>query len=268
MVIGVRDGETPNKITLERKFFDMKQQLRYIPIEGKFMDKKVNDILYGYLQTISFINENKERFVINDDFENQIHIVRDLMDISTNKTVKNQLKNLIKLGLVVEGTTKDKKGNEIKCLYLPMIDGDLFKLIPLETLKFLISTKNKFGVKVYVYLLNKFQWKQKNNETYEFSKKELLKLVGWKGTNQMEWDIMNNILLDLKNNGLINYFESYKTVNGIKQPYLGLTYVGTEVRGMKEMMENKIDEVQQERTEIGVSSTVRSSVDGNGGFKF
>ena len=57
-------------------------------------------------------------------------------------------------------------------------------------------------------------------------------------------------------------------MNGIKQPYLGLTYVGTEVRGMKEMMENKVDGVQQERTEIGVSSTVRSSVDGNGGFKF
>lgn len=219
-----------------------KKDLRFIPLTEGFMDKKTNDILYGYLQTITYLDKNRERYVIQNDLDNQLHIIKDLMDLKTNKTVKAHLKHLIEVGLVVKGTTKDLKGNDIDCLYLPTKEHNIFKLIPLETLEYLIFTKNKFSIKIYVYLLNKYQWKNGENKTYEFSKKELLRAVGWKGTHQREYDIINNILLDLSNSGLISYFEGYKMTNGVKHPYLGLTYVGAEVRGLKELEKGTVEE--------------------------
>ena len=38
---------------------------RRFPVEEKFMNKKVSDMLYGYLQSISYVGENDVRFVYN-----------------------------------------------------------------------------------------------------------------------------------------------------------------------------------------------------------
>ena len=45
-----------------------KGELRYFPLGGRMMkDKKVNDNIYGYLQSISYLNKDGERFIYKSE---------------------------------------------------------------------------------------------------------------------------------------------------------------------------------------------------------
>lgn len=44
-----------------------------------------------------------------------------------------------------------------------------------EMLSYLVNTRNSNAIKIYIYLLNKFQWKEK----YVFTLKELLVAIGY-----------------------------------------------------------------------------------------
>lgn len=214
-----------------------KEELRYFPLGGRMMkDKKVNDNIYGYLQSISYLNKDGERFIYKSDvsptkieryFKNCEGMEISLSTIKRNLTLFKSKK----VGLLVEGKTMDNYNKEVGVYFLPMIEDEPYKLIPLETLKYLVDTSNGNVIKTYVYLLNKYGWKK----DYTFTKKELIEEIGYKTNGNSEpYEMMNNILLCLVNNGLLDYVEFYDTNNeGKPTPKHKITFVGTKVKGMR-----------------------------------
>lgn len=231
----------------------VKKDLRSIPLKEDFMNNKnINDTLYGYYQTISYINSNKERFV----YKSHINKTQMSKELEISKpTITSNTNTLIKFGYLVEGKVKDNYGNEVDCYYLPF-EESYFQLIPNITLRYLIKVKSKYVIKIYSYLLNKYIHKRKSNEKYIFTKKELLKVLGYsdksiekgsKGKNQSNpYEVINFILNSLKNEGLINYEEFYYEGKKHLIPNIRLTFVGTTIKGMeketqKETKGNLID---------------------------
>ena len=219
-----------------------KEELRYFPLGGRMMkDKKVNDNIYGYLQSISYLNKDGERFIYKSDVS-PTKIERyfkscEGMEISLSTVKRNlTLFKSKKVGLLVEGKTMDNYNREVDVYFLPMIEDEPYKLIPLETLKYLVDTSNGNVIKTYVYLLNKYGWKK----DYTFTKGELIEGIGYnpnsrnKDGRYVSYEMMDNILLCLVNNGLLDYVEFYDTNNeGKPTPKHKITFVGTKVKGMR-----------------------------------
>lgn len=198
-------------------------QQRIIPLTDDFMkDKKVNDKVYAYLQINSYLTDDKRRFCYKDDKLSikTIHsnISRTIKksngkttkDISES-TIRNTIKLYYKLGLIYDSIITDKYGNKVVVTILSQ-SFEYFSYIPLPTLKYLVDTSNNNVIKIYAYLLNKYNWKCREKGIYNFTLKELCNEVGYteRAENTL---IMRNIIQSLKNNGLIVFKEGYYISN-------------------------------------------------------
>lgn len=184
-----------------------KQQQRRFSLEDNYMkNSKVNDYLYGTLQSISkYDTKAKVRYVDNSDYvayksrvaENTVNKSGKSVSV---RTIENHLKTLISCGFVVK--ERDR-------LVLPYDEKELYKLIPLDMLNYILDAHNNDVLKVYLYLLNKSQTKK----NYNFTKKELLKSIGYNTTNQRDYDRINNILFSIRDK--IVYFNDGHDKKGL-----------------------------------------------------
>ncbi|NLM62886.1 MAG: hypothetical protein GX190_01045 [Mollicutes bacterium] len=194
---------------------------RAIPVEDKFMNRKISDILYGYLQSISYLDKSgKTRFVYKDHYSPSI--IQEYFGIDENGRYKFQrlaitraMRVLIEFGYVREITVEGLKGNYVKAYELPFNVDSIFQIIPLETLKYLLDASNSNVIKIYVYLLNKYNC---FGDKFEFTNKHLLnKCFGVKSnTNSLTNKSLANRLDFLKKLGLIDWCEYVKVYNGKK----------------------------------------------------
>ena len=186
---------------------------RRIPTgEGVMDDKKFNDLIYAYLQTISHRVPNKqERYVWKNNFRQSEVAKRLGMNL---RTFKRKFANLKQQGYVVDG------GDVYN---LPSVSKWCF-FIPLETLEYLVDTANEKVISTYAYL---GELKNEVGDNAYFTKSRLLILLGYKtlkningktvevaSTNKKDWDKINNILQCLCNNGLLQYREVKEMYNG------------------------------------------------------
>lgn len=203
---------------------EKREEKRIIPLDKEFMcDKKTHDKVYAYLQLNSYLTKDKKRFVYytKETEVKSIHsaIVRKVIsengkekdDISL-ATVRNTIKLYKQIGLIYDDIITDLYGNNVKVMILSQ-NFTYFSLIPYDTLKFLVDTSNENVIKVYAYLLNKFQYKQKEKQQYIFNLKELCAAVGYSAKSE-NTTTMRNILKSLQNNNLIKYNESYFVDDG------------------------------------------------------
>lgn len=181
----------------------MENNKRRMPTgEGVMEDKKFNDIVYAYLQSVSYKIENisEYRFL----YKSQLNYTRIARELKMNlKTCKSKIKYLFENGYIVE-VNKD----DLTIYELPNL-GQYYFLIPNETLKYLVDTCNENIIITYAYL---GQLKNALGDKAYFTKSRLLILLGYginakiKGkktiipsTNQRDWDRINNILDMLEN---------------------------------------------------------------------
>ena len=125
---------------------------RRFPVEEKFMNKKVSDMLYGYLQSISYVGENDVRFVYKSHFSPTK--VQEYFGVDEKGEYRFQrlaitraLRVLIQYGYVRETAIQGLKGNVVKAYELPYDEEKIFQYIPLETLKYLLDTCNPNVIK-------------------------------------------------------------------------------------------------------------------------
>ena len=209
-----------SKLDEENKELNKK---RRIPLQKKFMCKKINDILYGYLQSVATFNPNTNTLYVKKDDVNFAELEEVFDGKFKRRTLVNHMSNLISYGFVKEDTMMDTYGNEIKVYVLPYNKESLYKLIPLDTLKFLVDTVTTSVVVTYVYLLNKWEWKRGN---YIFTSEELIKnCLGIKSAHTRDYERINNVLTCLVNNGLIDYEDIYIKKNGVAIPKKKLVMV-------------------------------------------
>lgn len=212
---------------------DNEEQKRRIPLDKKFMTKKINDVLYGYLQVKSTLNtETNMRYIKKDDV-NFTEIEEDLKYTFKRRTLVNHLSNLINYGFIGESEMIDTYGESMKVYTFPYNTDSIYKLIPIETLRYLVDTANPSVVSIYVYLLNKWEWK---GNKYIFTEAELIKnCLGVTSTsNSRDYIRVNNVLTCLVNNGLIEYKKVYSKKNGVPVKKKKLLKVSTIYKGKRD----------------------------------
>lgn len=213
---------------------EITENKRRIPTGGTVMeDKKFNDILYAYLQSISYRDPNKEdRYVWKNDCKREDLAKALKMNLST---LKRKFNHLVSNGYIVE---------KEDIFELPKVSQWNF-FIPVETLKFLIDTTNEDIITVYAYL---GQLKNQMKDKAYYTESKLLILLGYKtklrtkdengnqmyraSTNSRDWERINNIIKALKLFGLLTTVEKKEIYNG-KEVYKTYYEISTIVRESK-----------------------------------
>ncbi|MBQ7798560.1 MAG: hypothetical protein IJ371_05505 [Clostridia bacterium] len=75
---------------------------------------------------------------------------------------------------------------------------------------YVASTRNCCAFRVYVLLLSWFRYKEKTNEKYDFTNKEIMRRLGYNDTYTQANKAISNILLSFEREGIIKYTEFYK----------------------------------------------------------
>jgi len=175
-----------------------KTYINQIPTTKEFTTLKKVDLLYAYLQTISKWTgkQGTARYVNKDDFTWQE--LRKSLKVSSVNTVKSRFKKLVKASYVVE----------TEFTYELKIDT-LYTTVPTETLKFLIDTANDDVINVYAFLKWKHEFSQSKGNEFYFYNKQIVEDVLGLDYQRSSNEKVRNILLSLKNNGLINFVEEF-----------------------------------------------------------
>ena len=215
---------------------------RRIPMEEKFMkgDKNIskskpNDVLYGYLQMISYIDNDGRRFVYKKDYSHsgvEKHFGYDENGRAhfPKKNIERAFRVLVQYGYIREIKVVGLKGNLVKAYELPYDVNKLFQYIDLETLKFLLDVVNPNVIKVYIFLKYKYFC---FGDKFIFTKQMLLEeCFGLSSTTKHKSNMerLGNIMKGLKILGLIDWCEYYITNDkGHKIPKRRLLFVSDKV---------------------------------------
>lgn len=185
----------------------MEEINRRFSLDEDFMNHKTDDLLYGFMRSIStakpVYNNGKQEwkeYLTLKVYSQYRKVIQNICGVTT-QTLKNRLNKLIEGGLVEE-TTLDLGGDKPTTVFLFPYDYDgNYKLINREMLKYLIDTRNPQAIRVYLFLLDKFQWKK----DYVFTLKELRVALGY-GENYFYADsTIQNVLNSFKREGVINF---------------------------------------------------------------
>lgn len=199
-----------------------KAQRRCFSLEDDFMNYGTDDLLYGFLRCISTAKPSK-----NDEhqWEEYLPIItyrKMKSDIATtfkctSRTIENHLNKLIKRGLVKKGTysATDHTGKkyEYQCLYFPYDYNGIFKYVSKEMIKYLVMTRNENAIRIYLYLLNRYDYKP----NYNFTVNEIQRAIGYSDTSHVGFEVVSAILTSFKREGLVDYDDLWLDVgNGNK----------------------------------------------------
>ena len=165
-------------------------------------DKKIDGELYAYLQSISRpveVEDRVETRVYFCEMPKQADIMSKL-SIKSYKTFKSHLQYLIDKGYVIEGSE----------FYILDNKEDIFLMIPLSTLQFLLDVVQDNIIKIYIYLGQKYKYAMTLGTQYEFTLQELADHLGMKTNgNGRTYEILKNALSALHDFGLIDWVEFY-----------------------------------------------------------
>lgn len=202
------------------------------------MYHKTNDILYAYLRSISTAKptDNKaeqwEEYLPKPLYTKDKRIIANLCNCSI-RTLDRHYNDLIKAGLIKEQTEKDTT-----IILFPLCYKDRYSLIDKELLKYLVFTRNKQCIKIYLYLLHQYNCKEQYNcGNYNFTIQELKQVLGYSETTKSCDDIIKAILQSLHNENIICFTTQYQKQDNDKppKPIMILNYVA---KNKKEITKN------------------------------
>lgn len=184
---------------------------RRISMDSDFMNYQTDDIVYIYMRCLSTVrvkhNNTWTEYLSKKKFIAQKSFLSKLLNCTT-KTIDNKLKKLIALGLIEEKIESfwDVDGNETKhTIYIFPYDEDgSFKWVNKKLLEYLVYTRNTQGVRIFLYLYNKFAWK---GSEYVFTVEEIKKSLGYAETTKSADSLIKATLESLKAEGLIDFEE-------------------------------------------------------------
>ena len=211
-----------------------KNLTRDFPMQKEFLgDKKMNDIIYGFLQTNSYLTPTKKRYCWRSEVTAG-KIIEYFKEQETEspiaeRTIRNLLKLFAKINLLEEGEYEGKK-----VYYLPDITTN-YVIIKTETLRFLVNTANTNVIKVYAQLKKMWECHKKyqHKEKYRFSKADLLTAIGYTTIKSYSenFKMIEDILQCLQNNELIEiHKEGIVTGSGQATEYYELDCVNDDYR--------------------------------------
>lgn len=198
---------------------------RRIPTEGIFLHYDTNDILFALMYSLATFNpEDRQLYLSKKVFQKNKKIIYDICGITNSAMLKRHINKLIEVELVQE---------EKEQYTFPFNKEEKYRIIEREMLWYLASTRNKQGVRSYIILLDWFLWKQKENEYFIFTNKDILDRLGYSTNNKVASSLISNILESFLREGIIKYEKFYDTVitqdgKEIPTPKMKLTFVATQ----------------------------------------
>lgn len=211
---------------------------RRFSLEEDFMNYSIDDLLYGAMQYLAtFHPVKKQLYLTKQNLMKNRKVLYALCNLDSRK-LKAHIQKLIDKGLVKE--EEIECGNTAIPSYTFPYDYDGgYQLVDYEMLWYLVSTRNKFAIQIYVYLLNKFLWKTQTKEKYVFTNKELQIALGYSENTELVGSAITNVLNSLSREGLIGIEEFYEEIidisgNRILAPEKRLCFVAQKEQDIKQ----------------------------------
>lgn len=165
---------------------------RQVPkVKDIMADVKYCDILYCYFQNLSEWDGVKGHPRTFSKKDKNFSKISAELKIS-RQTVSKKFNNLLEIGLI-----RDTGKN----FELVILDADIASLIPVETLKILVSALNENAISVYVYLLNRFI--AAGEQEFLFTKSQLKAILGFSTNTRSNDYVIDGILTVLQKLELI-----------------------------------------------------------------
>ena len=90
---------------------------------------------------------------------------------------------------------------EYECFWFPIDENARFKIVDRDIINYLVNTRNSQAIRIYLYLLNKFQWKK----DYIFTIQEIKEALGYAASTKSCDTLIKNVLASFKAEGIIRY---------------------------------------------------------------
>lgn len=157
----------------------------------------------------------------------------------STRTIERHLEELAKRGLLDEGievVESNGKEYEYACYWFPYDEAAPYKIVEKDLIRYLVDTRNAQCIKIYLYLLNKYEWKP----NYNFTLIELQEALGYAGDCTSARTTVSNILDSFTREGMIRYENTYEYIenNGElhKVPTKVLKFVAKSVNDLRPLV--------------------------------
>lgn len=203
---------------------------RRLSLEKDFMNYDTDDLMFGLMLSTATYNPNlKQLYLSKNSYASDRKLFYSVCDTNNMKTLKRRLDKIKEKGLVIE---------DDKNYYFPYNVNDRYRIIDKQMLRYLVDTRSKQCIRVYILLLDWYMWKSSTKEHYIFTRGEVAERLGFSKNNSNARLTISNILSSLQKEGIISYREFYQNKimdNGIEVtiPLIELCYVAKKVDEFK-----------------------------------
>ena len=191
---------------------------RRFSIEDDFLNFKTNDLLYGFMRSLSTARPEVEdgkvtktangktkyrEYLPIKTFKKNKKLIAAICNV-TPKTIDNHIEKLAEAGLIDQGIeiiTQNGQTYEYECFWFPYDESKLYKIVDKDVVEYLVHTRNAHAIRIYLYLLNKYQWKK----DYVFTIQELKEALGYAASTKTCDALIKNVLASFKAEGIIKY---------------------------------------------------------------
>ena len=174
---------------------------RQIPKTKNLMSNELySDMLYSYLQVISYFEqETGTRFIPKKEIK--FTQIAEALNI-TRQTASAKFKKLLEMKLLIL--------NEKLARYeFKILDKTIANLVPVETLRKLVSAFNENTINIYMVILN--NWYTNKQKPYALPLNTIKTFIGLSTKTRSNNYIITDLLEILKKLKLLNYELSYQS---------------------------------------------------------
>ena len=169
---------------------------RRFSLENDFMNYKSDDLLYGFMRNISTSKDGLEYLPLKN-FQKVKKVIAGLCGYSVRQ-INNKILKLKEVGLIKE----TEIGVNTQSYIFPYDYAGSYKIINKDMLSYLINTRNSNVIRIYLYLLNKYEWKKGE---YLFTVGELKRALGYSDFTKTADSMIRDVLTSLKKEGIIKF---------------------------------------------------------------
>ena len=194
------------------QIFNDDKHFHPMSLEQDFMKYDIDDLLYGFMVYHTTYDPTTKDYYLTERKWIQIRPLFCRGTAMTAQTCRRHLEKLIFKSNVIHD-------EERKRYIFPHNGYYRYQNINNAMIYYLVITSNPNVIKLYIYLLNKWLWKQNVKEDYDFTLKELREALGYSGTdNKNVASAFRTILFSLAKQGIIEAIPTWTQINPSTPP--------------------------------------------------
>lgn len=229
----------------------MANNVRRFSIEEDFINFKTNDLLYGFMRSLSTARPEVEdgkvvktangktkyrEYLPLKTFRKNKKLIAAICNV-TPRTIDNHIEKLAEAGLIDQGIERIETNGQTydyECYWFPYDENGLYKIVDKDVVEYLVHTRNAHAIRVYLYLLSKYQWKK----DYIFTLQELKEAIGYAASTKSCDTLIKNVLASFKAEGIIKYEKIHEQID---IDVNGSNVINVERMKLKYVLENAAD---------------------------